>query len=198
MQASPIARINLESLSAVLVEQSPHSLDLLTQIVASFGLRSVQRFESGAEAQRYLGQSPTDLLLTEVPIGEPDGYDLIHWLRRDSLPANRFIPVVLVTGHTRHSQILRARDCGASYTVAKPVSPKVLMERIFWASSDQRMFIDTDTFIGPDRRFKNIGPPKDCDGRRQDDLKGELGRATTPNLDQNEIDQLVKPQKASL
>lgn len=198
MQASPVAKINLDKLSAVIVEQTTQSLDLLTQIVSSFGLRNIQRMATGADAMRFLAQNPTDLLLTEVAIGDPDGYDLVTWLRRESLQANRYIPVLLVTGHTRQSQVIKARDCGASYTVAKPISPKVLMDRIFFAASDRRMFVETETFIGPDRRFKREGPPKGCEGRRQDDLKGELGVHTEANMSQDDIDNLVKPQKVSL
>ncbi len=195
MQASPVARINLEKLSAVIVERNQQALDLMTQILASFGLTNIDRFGAGADAQAYLACNATDLLITEAEVGEPNGFGLIQWLRREAHVDSRFIPVILVTGHVRRAQVLQARDCGASFTVVKPISPKVLMDRLFWAASDARMFVETDAFVGPDRRFRNDGPPVGCEGRRATDLKGEIGHADSPNLSQDDIDFLVKPQK---
>jgi hypothetical protein len=45
------------------------------------------------------------------------------------------LPVILVTGHTRTSQIFKLRDAGQLCHVAKPITPKVLLERIVWVAA---------------------------------------------------------------
>ena len=82
--------------------------------------------------------------------------------------------------------------------VAKPITPKVLLDRIFWVAKEDRLFVATDTYVGPDRRFKRLGPPAGMSGRRKDDLPAELGAASTPNLSQDQIDGLLKPMKVNL
>ena len=39
-----------------------------------------------------------------------------------------------------------------------------------------------------------VGPPVGEKGRRHDDLSVEVGEATTPNLDQDQIDALFQPK----
>jgi hypothetical protein len=60
------------------------------------------------------------------------------------------------------------------------------------------MFIEAQNYVGPDRRFKRLGPPAGMDGRRSDDLAVEVGEAQTPNLSQEEINLMMKPTKVSL
>jgi hypothetical protein len=81
--------------------------------------------------------------------------------------------------------------------VKKPVSPKVLFDHIVWSASQERNFVEGDSFIGPDRRFKFTGPP-DGDGRRDTDVSAEIGEATQPNLSQQELDSTFKPTRVSI
>jgi hypothetical protein len=43
-----------------------------------------------------------------------------------------------------------------------------------------------------------MGPPLGMKGRRKDDLSTHVGAAKDPNMDQDEIDMLLKPQRAAL
>jgi DNA-binding response OmpR family regulator len=108
------------------------------------------------------------------------------------------MPVVLTMGHARPTQVHKARDSGANFVVTKPIAPKVLLERIFWVAREERPFIETKNYLGPERRFKREGPPIGKPGRRRGDLHEELGAASTPNLSQDQIDGLMKPQRATL
>ena len=85
-------------------------------------------------------------------------------------------------------------DAGASFVVRKPVAPMVMMQRILWLLNDQRKFVTSPGYCGPDRRVKALGPPVGMKGRRHDDLSAEVGAASTPNLGQDEIDALFKPK----
>lgn len=88
----------------------------------------------------------------------------------------------------------KARDCGANVVIRKPVSPQILFDRLAWVSRVQRPFIECESYIGPDRRFKSIGPPGGV-GRRSTDLSADVGTAKEPNMSQDEIDMLFKPAK---
>jgi DNA-binding response OmpR family regulator len=98
-------------------------------------------------------------------------------VRRHADEANRFVPAIIVTGHTRISQVARARDCGAHFIIAKPITPKIILERIFWVGRETRMFIESDTYCGLDRRFKTEGPPAGMRGRRSEDHDVDFGDA---------------------
>ena len=91
-----------------------------------------------------------------------------------------------------------ARDVGANFVVAKPLSAAVLLQRVLWVGRDRRPFVNAENYVGPDRRFKFEGPPPGTEGRRESDLRQPIGAATEPNLSQEEVDVLVRPQRVSL
>jgi hypothetical protein len=195
---NPSTRINLERATVLVLDDNGASLDILSGVVAGFGVRTLHRAESVRDAQALVKIHTFDLIISDVQMPEVDGYEFIQWLRREASEQNRYVPVILVTGHTRISQIYKNRDAGANFTVAKPITPKVLLERIFWVAREERAFIECDTYIGPDRRFKHEGPPPGTDGRRKDDLQGEVGDAQEPNMSQEEINNLMKIAKVQI
>ena len=192
-------RINLEKATALVIDDNQQALDLLSSVLASFGLRDQVRCTSAMEAVEVCKRRVFDLILTDGQMPVMDGYEFVHWLRREGGDAGRLTPTIVVTAHTRRAHVLRARDCGANFIVAKPISPKIILERIYWVAQSKRMFVETDTYIGPDRRFKQMGTPAEFpDGRRRDDVSGDLGAASGDNLTQEELNNMIAPQKAAL
>ena len=89
-------------------------------------------------------------------------------------------------------------DAGVSYVVAKPLSPRVLFERLVYIVRDARQFIETPVYAGPDRRVRAMGPPPGIAGRRAGDLPPEVGEASTPNMSQDDIDAMMVPVRKAL
>ena len=193
----PSQHINLDKARALIVDDNIQSLDLLVGVLTSFGLRNIVRKANGREAQEELRYHPADLILANAQLPELDGYDLIRWLRREGDEANRQTPVIVVTAHTRRAHVEKARDCGANFIITKPISPAVMLERILWVARGDRLFIECDGYVGPDRRWRNAGPPIEFpDGRRRDDKSIELGGGDGQNMSQDELDLLIKPQRS--
>jgi CheY-like chemotaxis protein len=194
----PSTRINLEKATVLVLDDNGPSLDILSQVVAGFGVNQLHRADSVKDAQELVRTKTFDLIISDVQIPDVDGIEFITWLRRDAPENNRYVPVILVTGHTRGADIFRTRDAGANFTVAKPITPKVLLERIFWVAREERAFIECDAYVGPDRRFKYEGPPIGVEGRRRDDLPAEVGSAQEANMSQDEINSLMKVAKVQI
>ena len=184
-------RINLEKVGVLLVDDSLPSLNLLAQVVLGFGIKNLARAENAKAAQALLRDHTYDLIISATNMAGIDGYELVKWLRRGALEANRYLPVILVSGHTPPSQVFKARDAGANFTVAKPISPKVLLERILWAAKEERQFIECDAYLGPDRRFKNDGPPPNGKGRRRDDPPEPLRPPGAQPLESNGSEKVI-------
>jgi CheY-like chemotaxis protein len=191
-------KLNLEKLVVMVVDDNPQGLEILSQVVAGFGVRSLVRCESGETAREQLARSSFDLIISDAQMPGLDGFELTQWLRREAPEQNRFAPVILITSHTRKGDVARARDCGAHYLITKPLRPKTILERIFWIAREDRVFVEVEGYAGPDRRFRRAGPPAGMAGRRSDDVSASLGEATTPNLSQDQINAMMKPAKVSL
>ncbi len=195
---SPADRVNLEKLAVLIVDNNTQSLEIMGQVVMGFGIRNITKCQTVKEAKGVILRGPIDFVLCEAQLQDEDGYAFLRWIRREVPEPNKYVAAVVVTGHTRISQVMKARECGAHFIVAKPITPAVLLQRIFWVSKDDRMFIDCESYVGPDRRFRRLGPPPGVKGRRSDDLSEEVGQASEPNMDQLNIDSLVKPSKVTL
>jgi len=191
-------RVNLQHASVLLVDDNPKALDMLSSIFHGFGVKEQIKCESAIAATEILRRRPADLILVDCSMPEMDGYDFVRWLRRETPPPTRYTPVIMLTGHAAQSRVHKSRDCGASFVVAKPLTPAVLLKRILWLGGDERQFVEAGDYVGPDRRVRNFGPPLGKPGRRAGDLSTHVGAASEPNLDQADIDMLLKPQRVVL
>ena len=191
-------RLNLDQARVLLLEEPQPGAEILTQVFFGYGVRNPVRCVTPDEAMARLETETFELIVCDGDLPEGQAYDFVMRLRRSNLEPNRYCPVILLSGHTPSAYVAKARDCGANFVVAKPIRPMVLLERIVWVCGDNRIFVELDTYVGPDRRFQFLGPPPGMEGRRKGDREA-LGAASTPNLTQDEIDGvLVKPQKVEL
>jgi len=198
--AKPHERLNLQSCTVLLLEPNGLGMDVLVQILMGFGVSRFLRASTCAEAQQHARTATVDLIICEGGFSQPgpDGYDFVHWLRRSELDPNAFAPVLMATAHTSLRDVSRARDCGASFIVAKPLIPTVLIDRILWLAREQRPYVTADSYVGPDRRFKNEGPPPGMEGRRSTDGSIEVSATGGPNLSQDEVDNFMQPRRVRL
>lgn len=198
--ANLATRIDLRKATILLVEANPQGMEVLVQVFSGFGAKGILRAANFEEAQEVVCSDPVDLIVCEGALkpGEADGYEFASWLRRSNLEPNAYAPLIVVSSHTSRRNVARARDCGAHFVVTKPLAPAVLMDRILWIAQANRIFVKCDVYLGPDRRFQNLGPPIDVPGRRSTDLVGEIGAAVDPNMSQDEIDSLVPAKRIAL
>lgn len=174
------SRINLAGASVLLVEATHQGMGVLSQIFIGFGVRDAHRARDAEQALEVARTNGLDLIVAEATLtGAADGYDLVRELRRARGNPNAFTPVILVSGHTQLSKVRKARDCGANFIIAKPLTPKVVLERVVWVAQEARPYVETAEYLGPDRRFHLLGPPAGQNERRSaepDDATGDARR----------------------
>ncbi len=191
------ARLNLSKASVLLVQASGTELDILGQMFIGFGVKGIRKCTTVEDADAVTANASFDLVVVDCDLPDGSGFDLVQRLRRAEENANRLAPILLVCGHTAPSNITRARDCGANFVVAKPLTPPVVYDRLMWLGREQRKFVEAEGYVGPDRRHKAFGPPPGEKGRRHDDLGTEVGLPIGPDLGQDEIDALMNPRRVA-
>ena len=177
----PRARINLEKAVVLLLDDKVEGINILVQIVTAFGVRTLHRCHSVPDAKELASVTELDLILANANLSSESGGEFISWLRRSKLEPNAFTPAILISGHTQISRVRQGRDCGANFVLAKPVSPAVMLERIIWIARERRPFVECTNYVGPDRRFHDLGPPSGAVGRRHDDPP-DIVAPTNPDL----------------
>ncbi|MDB5459723.1 MAG: two-component system response regulator [Caulobacteraceae bacterium] len=162
-------------------------MNLLSRIFQGFGVRDPYRCYTAARAMEVCEEADLDLVVCDGSLKDGQAYDFVAALRRSDLAPNRFAPVMVVAGHTPLDQVQKARDCGANFVVTKPVTPRTLLERVLWVAQEARAFVELDGYVGPDRRFHNLGPPEGTGaGRRRSDAAVEAAAPPVAPIDPEE------------
>ncbi len=186
--ADPMTRLDFSKAQVLAIEDSPQAMDILSQILMGFGAVRAVKCLSFADAGTHLDHASFDLVLADDDPLTDHALQFLRRLRSDPQSKNYTVPAILMGYNISQGRSGDARDAGASFIVAKPLAPAVLLDRIEWIARSQRKFVTSNTYRGPDRRFKTCGLPIGVEERRADTLK--LMAAPERQLGQHEIDSL--------
>jgi CheY-like chemotaxis protein len=181
--------INLRDLHIVVADQSAFMCKLLFRMLRGFGANRVREASDAGGVLRALSEGRVDMLVCDDKLPPDGGLELTRMIRTNSTNENRTMPILIMTADPRELTIKRARDAGANMVIAKPISPANLYDRLSWIAMSTRLFVETPTYFGPDRRFKIEGYPNGI-GRRAGDKNMQIGEETGPALAQDDIDSL--------
>lgn len=162
-------QINLSSSTVLLIDANPMTLEVMSSVFYGLGAKDRIKCMNIEDAKYILAAQRIDLIFLDSGFPEDGSYQFMHWLRREAPDPACFAPVILVTGHSTRSLVRKARDSGAHFVVAKPITIGVLLNRLAWIAHEKRPFVKHDIYAGPDRRWKNKGAPIGESGKRAGD-----------------------------
>ena len=152
-------KLNFQSVRTLVVDKDRFSGSLITQMLRGFGVENIELLDSAADAKTFMTENHVDLCLVEAGLPDMGGAELVHWVRHEQRESLRYVPVLMLTGYSQSQEVSAARDAGANMVVRKPLSPRLLFDRLSWIARTPRPFVETDDFAGPDRRFREAAPP---------------------------------------
>ena len=109
------------------VDDEPDGLYALEQLLLLRGY-SVVTASSGSETLEKARDERPDLILLDVMMPEPNGYQVAKILKGD--PDLRYIPVVLLTGRDELADIIHGLNEGADDYICKPYNSHELIARV--------------------------------------------------------------------
>lgn len=168
----------LNDIHVLVVDDNKQMRFLVRCLLRAGGISKVTEAETGAQAFDVMRGRPVDLIIVDWKMAPLDGLAFTQMVRRNQDSPNPYIPILMLTAHTEISRVAAARDAGVSGFVKKPISARLLFDRISNVLTDTRMFVRTDTFFGPDRRFGQdphyAGPLRRESDKRSDDEAVDL------------------------
>jgi len=162
--------INFSNLSILIAEDNKAMLSLIRAVLNSLEFHDIHTATDGEDAWHIFQSQKPDIVLTDWEMEKLTGIELIGKIRRDPESTNRMIPVVILTGYALPERIVEARDAGVTEFLVKPFTAKELANRLAYVINKPRDFIETVTFIGPDRRRRET-PGYTPERRQKQDIK---------------------------
>ncbi|KAB7739495.1 response regulator [Parvibaculum sedimenti] len=148
-----MARSLFEMLTILVVDDSLHMRRLIARLLDVLGVGQVIVASDGEEAWAKFLEHRPDVVITDAAMKPTDGFVLAQRLRAIGEDELRAVPIIMVSAHSELSAVERARDSGVTDFICKPVSPRLLYERLVGALNRPRKLIETPNFTGPDRRI---------------------------------------------
>jgi two-component system chemotaxis response regulator CheY len=183
--------INLSDLVILIADASSYVRMISHGMLRGFGANKVLEVGHTRSLLQTLSAQKIDILLCDAQLPPHGGLVLTRTIRRNAGNINRTMPILLMSSDTREVTVKNARDAGSNMVIAKPMSPKSLYDRLAWIACNPRNFVETETYFGPDRRFKIEGYPNGV-GRRKGDKEIVVAQEEGPTLAQDDIDSLFK------
>lgn len=143
---------SISDIHVLVVDDNRQMRFLLRCLLRAGGVHDVTEAANATEAFEILSGRPVDLVIVDWMMQPMDGLAFTRLMRWSPESANPYVPLLMLTAHTETSRVTAARDAGVSGFIKKPISARVLFDRITSSLTDTRMFIRTPTFMGPDRR----------------------------------------------
>ncbi|MFY8061582.1 MAG: response regulator, partial [Arenimonas sp.] len=118
---------NLKDATVVLVDDTPANLRLLESSMKAFGLRKVQAFSDSAAALLWLQNRPWDLLVLDLDMPAPNGFDILKALEGRNRSA---MPIIIVSALSRPEDRRKGLSLGANDYICKPLDLPELLLRV--------------------------------------------------------------------
>lgn len=158
--------VDFGQLGVMIVDDNRHMRALLCSIMHALGIKRIREVADGETALGEISAFEPDILITDWHMEPMDGTTLVKTIRHSSEDLVRYVPIIMLSGHSDAVRVQEARDSGVHDFLTKPVSAKSLLARLITIIENPRPFIKTEQYFGPDRRRQDIGPPTDVAERR--------------------------------
>jgi ATP-binding cassette subfamily B protein len=132
----------LQGMKVFIADDQQEARELLAAVLEDRGAET-ELFASGSALLHTLRErAPTDwpdVLVCDISLGEPDGYEVIGEIRRmeaeRSSPLAQRLPAIALSGYAEPEDRLRALLAGFQVHVGKPVDPRELLATLLAVAS---------------------------------------------------------------
>jgi CheY-like chemotaxis protein len=179
--------LGFESLRVLLIDDNWHMRSIAITLLQGFGITQIRELSSGAEGVAAAKIWPADLALVDFKMSPMNGVEFTRVIRNAPDSRNPYLPIIMMTGHSALVRVMEARDAGVTEFIAKPLTAKTLLNRLNAVIYQQRPFVRTSTYFGPDRR-RRADPAHMGPWRRFSDPQVQAQRAATRSAPPGEDD----------
>ena len=115
--------------TVLLVEDNPHNRKIFSGMLVHSGFAVVEAEDGHQALAAVTPDKPLpDVILMDLSIPGIDGWEVTRRIKADA--RTRAVPIIALTAHAMRGDEERARDAGCDHYLAKPISPKKVVEEV--------------------------------------------------------------------
>lgn len=145
----------LAALRLLIIDDNAQMRTIIGAVLGGAGVGDLHYAPDGRKGLESLVRVKPDVVFVDYEMPELNGLGFLREARRLKTD-ERFTPVIMLTGHSDFQRLNAARDLGVNEFLAKPVTAKTILQRLGAVIFRPRPFVQSEHYVGPDRRRKVI------------------------------------------
>jgi two-component system chemotaxis response regulator CheY len=141
----------LQALRILVIDDSREMCTIIGTVLAAAGVGHLHYAQNGRLGLEIMRAYSIDVAYVDQEMPVMSGLAFIKAVRKIDGP-ERFMPIIMLTGHSDVPHISAARDTGVTEFLCKPVTAKAILDRLNAVIMEPRPFMEAGDFFGPDRR----------------------------------------------
>lgn len=142
----------LASVEVLIVDDNPFIRKLVRNLLVTFGVKSIAEAPDGLAGLEYIRLHAPDIVILDWEMPMVNGAEFLRIVRSPATFPVPDVPIIMLTAHLERWRVLEATKLGVNEFVAKPVSGKVLLERIVSIIAKPRPMVSRDGRYVPEPR----------------------------------------------
>ena len=115
---------------------------LIRDMLSRMGIRRIHESRGIEGASQILDENRVHVVLVDWDLEPMSGLEVVRLLRDKEQSPNPFVPIIMLTGVADKDRVLSSRDAGVNEFLLKPLSSKMLADRINAAVNGTRAFVE--------------------------------------------------------
>lgn len=122
--------VALDALRIGVIDDSAYFRRLVRTMLVGYGIKQIEEGGTAGEALELVHRWNPDVMLLDWNIGEPGGLAVLDRIRADRDDRIATSAVIVVSAHSDKRHVLKAAKSGANDFIVKPLSARLLYERL--------------------------------------------------------------------
>ncbi len=141
----------LAALRLLVIDDNEQMRSIIGTVLRAAGIRHLEFAADGRDGLDIIVRGGIDAVYVDQEMPVMNGLDFVLAVRQ--LPTqDRYLPIIMLTGHSERRRAEMARDMGVTEFLCKPVTANTIVGRLNTLIMNPRPFVFSDSYFGPDRR----------------------------------------------
>jgi two-component system, chemotaxis family, chemotaxis protein CheY len=147
----------MSSINVLVIDDNPYMRKITRNLLVNIGVKNIHESADGIAGLETIRALSPDIVLCEWEMPFLNGAELLRIVRSPNVFPVPDVPIIMLSAHGQRWRVLEAVRLGAHEYIKKPVSGKVLLDRMVSIFANPRPMVRIGEFYGPEPRRRD-GP----------------------------------------
>jgi DNA-binding response OmpR family regulator len=147
-----MSEFKLDRVDVLVIEPNRNTSNSIKNILTTCGNPNIQIGAHELDIQQNFQLRMPDLMISEYDLRDGPLDEIIKNIREGDYGTNPFLPIIGLAEPASKNVKTDFYDAGGDELIAKPITPKALLDAIENLIHSRRAFVITSQYIGPDRK----------------------------------------------